>query len=135
MGLFMSMKINEPPLIENIIYSHIPCYFYKLKLTAMRSFVILIILLTVVTACKQKVISGAELEKKLIKTMQDHLEETGKKDAVYKVQDVTFYADKERKLYICEFHVNVKASDVNVDTTGIMRADIPNDFSKVMRKQ
>jgi len=135
MGLFMSMKINEPHLIENIIYSDIPCYFYKLKLTAMRSFFTLIILLTVATACKQKVISGAELEKKLIKTMQDHLEETGKKDAVYKVQDVTFFADKERKLYICEFHVNVKASDVNVDTTGVMRADIPNDFSKVMRKQ
>jgi len=128
------MKKNEPHLIK-IIYSDIPCYFYKLKLIAMRSFFTLIILLTVVTACKQKVISGPELEKKLIKTMQDHLEETGKKDAVYKVQDVTFYADKERKLYLCEFHVNVKASDAHVDTTGIMRADIPNDFSKVMRKQ
>ena len=101
----------------------------------MRPFFPLIILLTVAIACKQKVISGAELEKKLIKTMQDYLEETGKKDAAYKVQDVVFYTDKERKLYICEFHVNVKASDVNVDTTGIMRADIPNDFSKVMRKQ
>ncbi len=101
----------------------------------MRPFFALIILLTIATACKQKVISGAELEKKLIQTMQDHLKKTGKKDAVYKVQDVTFFADKERRLYICEFHVNVKASDSHLDTTGIMKADIPNDFSEVMRKQ
>jgi len=101
----------------------------------MRPFFSLLIFLTVAIACKQKVISGPELEKKLMKTMQDYLEETGKKDAVYKVQDVIYYADQERKLYLCEFRVNVKASDVNLDTTGIMRADIPNDFSKVMRKQ
>lgn len=101
----------------------------------MRSFSAFILLLTIATACKQKVISGTELENKLIKTMQDYLDETGKPGAVYKVEDVTFYADKEKKLYLCEFHVNVKASQVNLDTTGIMKADIPNDFSKVLRKQ
>ena len=101
----------------------------------MRFFFTFITLLIITTACKQKVISGAELEKKLIKTMQDYLDKTGKSDAVYKVEDVTFYAEKEKKLYICEFHVNVKASDVKLDTTGIMRADIPNDFSNVLRKQ
>jgi hypothetical protein len=101
----------------------------------MRSFFTFIILLVVVTACKQKVITGVELENKLIKTMQDDLDKTGKKDAVYKVEDVTFYADKERKLYNCEFHVNVKAAAAHLDTTGVMKADIPNDFSKVMRKQ
>jgi hypothetical protein len=51
------------------------------------------------------------------------------------VEDVTFYADKGKKLYLCEFHVNVKASAVKLDTTGVMKADIPNDFSKVLRKQ
>ena len=101
----------------------------------MRSFFAFILLLTIATACKQKVISGTELENKLIKTMQDYLDETGKPGAVYKVEDVTFYAEKEKKLYLCEFHVNVKASQVNLDTTGIMKADIPNDFSKVLRKQ
>jgi len=101
----------------------------------MRPFFIFGILLTVAAACKQKVISGVELENKLVKTMQDYLDKSGKKDAVYKVEDVTFYADKERKLYNCAFHVNVKAADVKLDTTGIMRADIPNDFSKVMIKQ
>jgi len=101
----------------------------------MRPLRIFIILLTLTTACKQKIISGPELEKRLIKTMQDHLDKTGKKDAVYKVEDVTFFADKEKKLYNCEFHVNVKAGDVHLDTTGIMKADIPNDFSEVLRKQ
>jgi hypothetical protein len=101
----------------------------------MRSLFVFCILLAVATACKQKVISGVELDNKLIKTMQDYLDETGKPDAVYKVEDVTFYADKEKKLYNCEFHVNVKASAVKLDTTGIMKADIPNDFSKVLRKQ
>jgi len=100
----------------------------------MRFFFTFIMLLTIV-ACKQRVRTQAELENKLIKTMEDYLKETGKPDAVYKVKDVIFFADTERKLYNCEFHVNVKASDVKLDTTGIMRADIPNDFSKVMRKQ
>jgi len=67
--------------------------------------------------------------------MQDYLNKTGKQGAVYKVEDVTFFADKEKKVYNCEFHVNVKAELAKLDTTGIMKADIPNDFSKVMRKQ
>lgn len=101
----------------------------------MRFSLTFIFLLMLATACQQKVISGPELENKLIKTMQDYLDKTGRKDAVYKVEDVTFFADKQRKLYNCEFHVNVKAADVKLDTTGVMKADIPNDFSKVMRKQ
>src|SRR4029078_666846 len=115
-------------------YRNHSLYLYT-KYTAMRFFFTSIALLMIATACKQKVISGAELEKKLIKTMQNYLDKTGKSDAVYKVEDVTFFADREKKLYNCEFHVNVKASDVKLDTTGIMRADIPNDFSKVLRKQ
>jgi hypothetical protein len=101
----------------------------------MRSFFTFILLLTLAVACKQKVISGVELENKLMKTMQDYLNETGKPGAVYKVEDVIFYADQEKRLYNCEFHVNVKASAVKLDTTGIMRADITGDFSKVLRKQ
>jgi hypothetical protein len=101
----------------------------------MRYFFTFILLVTIATACKQRIISGPELEKKLIKTMQDYLDETGKPGAVYKVEDVTFFADKGKKLYNCEFHVNVKAAQVKLDTTGIMKADIPNDFSKVLRKQ
>jgi len=101
----------------------------------MRFFFTFIMLLTIAASCKQRVMTQAELENKLIKTMEDYLKETGKPDAVYKVKDVIFYADKERKLYNCEFHVNVKAGTVKLDTTGIMWADIPSDFSKVIRKQ
>jgi len=98
-------------------------------------FFFIVMLLTIAASCKQRVMTQAELENKLIKTMEDYLKETGKPDAVYKVKDVIFYADKERKLYNCEFHVNVKAATVKLDTTGIMWADIPSDFSKVIRKQ
>ena len=98
-------------------------------------FALSFILAVAVTACRQKIISGVELENKLKQTMQEYLDKTGKEGAVYKVEDVAFFADKEKKLYICEFHVNVKASAVNLDTTGIMKADIPNDFSKVTRMQ
>ena len=122
------------PGLRILFISGIPCLFLY-KITAMRYSFSFIFLLTIAIACKQKVISGVELENKLIKTMQDYLDETGKPGAVYKVEDVTFYADKEKKLYLCEFHVNVKASEAKLDTTGIMKADIPNDFSKVLRKQ
>jgi hypothetical protein len=44
----------------------------------MRYFFTFILLVTIATACKQRIISGPELEKKLIKTMQDYLDETGK---------------------------------------------------------
>ena len=65
----------------------------------MRSFFTFIILLAALTACKQKVISGPELENKLIKTMQDYLDETGKPGAVYKVEDVTLLCGQREKNY------------------------------------
>jgi len=68
--------------------------------------------------CKQKVLSGADLDKKLIKTMQGYLDKEAKPVVTYSVKDVNYYADKE-----------------NFDTTGIMKANIPNDFSKVERLQ
>jgi len=115
--------------------SDIPCLFLCPKITAMRSLFAFACLLVIATACKQKIISGPELENKLIKTMQDYLDKTAKPGAVYKVEDVTFFADKTNKRYLCEFHVNMKVSQLKLDTTGLMRANIPNDFSKVERKQ
>ena len=93
----------------------------------------LILILLTAGACKQKVLSGAELENKLITTMQRYLDKEAKPGVTYKVQDVNFYPDKEKKLYNCEFHVNMRAN--SIDTTGVMTANIPNDFSKVERKQ
>ena len=86
-------------------------------------------------ACKQKILSGAELDNKLIETMQDYLNKDAKPGVSYKVKDVNFYADKRRKEYNCEFHVQVHADKYNYDTTGVMKANIPNDFSKVERLQ
>ncbi|TMI97933.1 MAG: hypothetical protein E6H06_00420 [Bacteroidetes bacterium] len=84
-------------------------------------------------ACKQKVLSGAELENRLIKTMQDYLNKTAKPGVTYAVKDVTFFADQKKKQYNCEFRVNMHVD--KIDTTGIMTANIPNDFSSVERKQ
>jgi len=99
----------------------------------MRCFFILVAILIIDGGCKPKVLSGAELDKKLIKTMQGYLDKEAKPGVIYKVQDVTYYSDKEKKQYNCEFHVNMRKD--KIDTTGIMTANIPNDFSKVERKQ
>ncbi len=99
----------------------------------MKYFISLIFLFILGIACKQKVLSGPALEKKLVETMQDYLDKTAKPGVVFKVKDVNFYADKTKKEYNCEFHVNMHKG--NIDTVGIMTADIPNDFKEVKRKQ
>ena len=101
----------------------------------MKYFAILICSLVLVLACKQKVLSGAELDNKLMKTMQNYLDKDAKAGVKYSVKEVTYYADKMKKEYNCEFRVQVRAANDNFDTTGIMKANIPNDFSKVDRIQ
>jgi hypothetical protein len=101
----------------------------------MKYFVILLCSVALVMACKQKVLSGAELDNKLIKTMQNYLDKDAKPGVTYSVKEVTYYADKMKKEYNCEFRVQVHADKDNFDTTGIMKANIPNDFSKVDRLQ
>jgi hypothetical protein len=46
---------------------------------------------------------------------------------------MSFYPEKRKKHYICTFHVDMHTS--HKDTTGIMTAIIPRDFSKVDRIQ
>ena len=99
----------------------------------MKYFFTLVLLLAFLAGCKQKILSGADLEKKLIETMQDYLDKTAKPGSAFKVKDVSFYGDKTRKEYICDFQVSMHTN--KIDTTGIMTAVIPNDFSKVERKQ
>jgi hypothetical protein len=99
----------------------------------MKYFFVIAFLLILAGGCKQKVLSGAELENKLIETMQDYLDKEAKPGVVYKVKDVNFYTDKNKMEYNCEFHVNLRT--YKIDTTGVMTANIPNDFSKVIRKQ
>jgi|SRR4030095_1610600 hypothetical protein len=92
-----------------------------------------LVLLTLGLACKPKILSGEKLENKLIETMQEHLDKNAKQGVSYKVQDVAFYPDKGTKQYICTFHVDMHAP--KIDTTGVMSAIIPNDFSRVARTQ
>jgi hypothetical protein len=107
-------------------------YFYS-KIAAMKYFLSFIFLLTIATACKQKVLTGPELEKKLKETMQKYLDKTANPGVHFKVKDVTYFTDSLKKQYNCEFHVEMLHG--SLDTTGVMTADIPNNFKEVKRKQ
>ena len=99
----------------------------------MKYFYSLLLLLVLITACKQKVLSGKALEDKLNKTMAKHLHETLKPGTEVIIKDLVYYPDKMKNLYICTFTVELKTA--TSDTTGTMMALIPNDFSKVTRTQ
>ncbi|HET9823787.1 MAG TPA: hypothetical protein VFP87_00560 [Chitinophagaceae bacterium] len=101
----------------------------------MKYFYTVSLLLAICTACKQKELSGAQLDDRLIKTMQSYLDKNAKPGVTYAVKDVTYYADKDKKMYNCEFHVEMRTEKEKIDTTGLMKANIPNDFSKVERIQ
>ena len=99
----------------------------------MKYFYSFLLLFMLVTACKPKVLSGKALEDKLNKTMADYLHETLKPGTEVVMKDLVYYPDKMKNLYICTFTVELKTA--TSDTTGIMTALIPNDFSKVTRTQ
>jgi len=99
----------------------------------MKYFYSLLLLCLLVTACKQKVLTGKALEDKLNKTMAMHLHETLKPGTEVIIKDLVYYPDKMKNLYICTFTVELKTAAS--DTTGTMMALIPNDFSKVTRTQ
>jgi hypothetical protein len=106
-------------------------------------------------SCKAKN-SQADTENTLKSTMQTYLYNAINNDSSkvkYRVLSVIYYDDKDK--YICEFKVNLKVKpgvgdttgirkegitdnyhperNRQVDTTGIMKADISKDFKKVTR--
>ena len=89
--------------------------------------------LVVCISCKQKVLSGKELEDKLKETMSDHLRKTLQPDVTFKITDLIYYPDQIKKHYNCTFKVEIHGPAK--DTVGEMKALIPNDFSKVDRIQ
>ena len=99
----------------------------------MKYFYSLLLLLMLIAACKQKILSGKALEDKLNKTMADYLHETLKPGTEVTIKDLVYYPDKMKNLYMCTFTVELKTA--TSDTTGTMMALIPNDFSKVTRTQ
>ncbi len=99
----------------------------------MKYFFTLVLLMALGTGCKQKLLSGAELEKKLVKTMQDFLDKESHPGVSFTVKDVNYFPDKNKKEYYCSFHVNMRTD--RADTIGTMTANISNDFKKVERIQ
>ena len=99
----------------------------------MKYFYSLILLLALGSSCKPKILSGKELENKLIQTMADHLQKTLQPGTQFTIKDISYYPIKEKSHYVCNFTVSLHTA--NKDTTGIMVANIPNDFSKVERTQ
>jgi hypothetical protein len=99
----------------------------------MKYFFTFFLLLALGTGCKQKILSGKELENKLKETMADHLHKTLRPGTTFTIQDIVFYPDKIKNRYICTFHVLVHSA--SKDTTGMMTAFISNDFKKIDRTQ
>ena len=99
----------------------------------MKYFYSLILFLALAIACKQKILSGKELDDKLKETMAEYLHKTLQPGTEITIKDIIYYADPIKKHYICTF--NVELHTATKDTTGEMKATIPNDFSKVIRIQ
>ena len=83
--------------------------------------------------CKPKVLSGIDLENKLKETMAAHLDKVPHPGIEFKIKNVTYFPETDKKDYICQFEVDMQYKDR--DTTGIMKAVITNDFKDVQRFQ
>lgn len=100
----------------------------------MRSKLVATLSLMIMLSCQAKNPGPANVEDTLKKTMQAFLYKAVNNDSSYvkyQIEKVIYYDDHTK--YICHFTVHVKAK--NFDTTGIMKANIPKDFSKVDRFQ
>jgi len=99
----------------------------------MRYLFILVFLSVLDAGCKQKILSGKELENKLKETMTDYLHKTLKPGVGVTVKDVAYYPEQKEKRYICRFHIDMHYT--GWDTTGFVQAIISNDFKTVKRTQ
>ena len=97
----------------------------------MKYFFILTLSFLLSAGCKEKKPTEAELEKKLMETMNNYLNKNPKGKTRFTVKDVLF--DPRKGYYYCEFRVNMH--DDTKDTTGTMTALISNDFTDIQRSQ
>lgn len=91
---------------------------------------LLIILLVFSFSCKET--KKEDIEARLISTMRDFLYEKINNDSSvvkYEVQSVIYFPEKD--YYRCEFNVRMKTA--NLDTVGLMVADVKADFKEVRR--
>ena len=91
----------------------------------------LALMLTLAAGCKQKELSYEQVEKKLMKTMNEYLNKERDGKVEFDVKEVVFFPAKS--VYLCEFKVNMKTA--KLDTLGLMKANISKDFKKVERTQ
>ena len=91
----------------------------------------LVLALILSAGCKQKELTYEQVEKKLIKTMDEYLNKQREGKAQFTVKEVVFFTEKSR--YLCEFKVNMKSA--TLDTLGTMKANISKDFKEVERIQ
>lgn len=89
----------------------------------------LVLVLMLAAGCKERELSYEQVEKKLMKTMNEYLNKQREGKAEFEVKEVIFFAEKSR--YLCEFKVNMKTA--TLDTIGIMKANISKDFKEVER--
>ena len=91
----------------------------------------LAIILGVAGGCRERQLTYEQVEKKLMKTMNEYLDKQREGKAQFTVKEVIFFAEKSR--YLCEFKVRMKIG--TVDTIGTMKANISRDFKDVERTQ
>jgi len=83
-------------------------------------------------SCNKKP-TAADVEARLKRTMSEYLYQSVKNDSSkvkYEVKEVIYFKDVD--FYECEFKVNMLQP--GHDTSGVMKAKIAKDFSKVIRK-
>lgn len=92
---------------------------------------ILIMLLAGLFSCGPRFSTEAELESKLMETMQEHLRLSARQGVTFTVKEV-IWAEKSKD-YFCEFRVRMQ--DGSKDTVGTMTALVSKDFKTVERSQ
>jgi hypothetical protein len=100
----------------------------------MKKLLMFMAILSLAAGCRPNVLKGDALKSKLMETMSDYMNKKSSDTApAFIVKDVVFYPRKDRNFYDCTFTVEMRSK--TKDTTGIMTAEITNDFKKVFRIQ
>ena len=97
----------------------------------MKYFLRLVFVLMLAAGCKERELSNEQVEKRLIKTMNDYLNKNRDRKAEFTVKEVIFFPEESR--YICEFRVSMKTGDL--DTIGVMKAHVSKNFKDVERME
>ena len=91
----------------------------------------IVLVLMLSAGCKQKQLTYEQVERKLMKAMNEYLNKNKDGKVQFTVKEVAFFQETNR--YLCEFKVNMKTA--TLDTIGTMKARISRDFKKVERTQ